>query len=270
MFICPVCGLSLFPDANSLKCKNNHCFDVSKSGYVNLLTTAKHNPKNSGDNAEMVAARAQFLEKDFYLPLAEHIADTVKSANHKTVVDCGCGEGYYTFKIAKAVLDSSVFGIDISKHAVSHAAKAAKKHRMSNLKYAVASAFELPFAENSADVVVSVFAPVTNNEYARILKPHGTLIIACPESDHLFELKSFLYENPYKNKPNVYDLPDFKIYDSKRISFEIELFGHDVMNLFAMTPYFYKTPREAIKRLENLDRLKTLCDFSVIVYKLNG
>ncbi|MFR5118979.1 MAG: hypothetical protein ACLTD2_02990 [Ruminococcus sp.] len=50
------------------------------------------------------------------------------------------------------------------------------------------------------------FAPVSNDEYARVLKDGGKLVVVSPSPRHLFELKEVLYEKPYENKPNDTDL----------------------------------------------------------------
>ena len=99
MYICPVCKKRLKKLDNVLHCQNGHSFDIARKGYVNLLTTNKRNPKNSGDNAEMVKARTNFLDKGYYLPLAERIAQTAQrelgTAKQPMIIDSGCGEGFY-------------------------------------------------------------------------------------------------------------------------------------------------------------------------------
>ena len=41
ILICPVCGENLSKTEKSYTCTNRHSFDISKSGYVNLLLS-KH------------------------------------------------------------------------------------------------------------------------------------------------------------------------------------------------------------------------------------
>ena len=38
ILICPVCKNELFFENKTAKCENNHCFDLAKEGYVNLLS----------------------------------------------------------------------------------------------------------------------------------------------------------------------------------------------------------------------------------------
>ena len=212
MYICPVCKDKLNRIDNSWRCPKGHSFDIARKGYVNLLTTAKHNPKTAGDNADMVKARTEFLDKGYYSPLAEKIRgvaeENLADTKSPVIIDSGCGEGFYTAELAQ-IENAGIYGIDISKHAVAHCMTRVHLAGIKNCNFAVASSFELPFADNCADAVVSVFAPVCNDEYARVLKKQGKLILVSPSPRHLFELKAAVYDNPYENKPNVYGLDKF-------------------------------------------------------------
>ena len=271
MYICPVCKKKLKRLDNVLHCQNGHSFDIARKGYVNLLTTHKRNPKNSGDNAEMVKARTRFLDKGYYLPLAERIAQTMqgqlKDCGKPVIIDSGCGEGYYTCVYAKAMTDASIFGIDISKAAVSHCMTRVHTSGITNCEFAVASSFELPFINESADMVISTFAPVSNDEYARVLKKGGRLIVVSPSARHLFEMKSVAYDKPYENKPNVYGLNKFEKTHEEIFEYNRALCSsQDILDLFSMTPYFYKTSAEGLQRLKELDSLDVTCGFCIQVY----
>ncbi len=263
-FICPVCknGLTLFE--KTYKCPNNHCFDVSKDGYVNLLMSQQSSAKRHGDDKLMVRARREFLEKGYYSELRQGLFDAVEKVveENAIIVDVGCGEGYYTSEISKCK-NSSVFGIDISKDALKYAAKSIK-----NSQFAVASAFSLPFEDNSADCLLSVFAPSAYDEFYRVLKPSGKLIKAIPLEDHLWELKCALYKDPYKNKPEKRDEELFNLVSENEIKYKIKLTNkEDIENLFKMTPYYYKTGREDAQRLLSLECLETTVHFCVEIYE---
>ena len=60
---------------------------------------------------------------------------------------------------------------------------------ITNCEFAVASSFQLPFIDKFADLIVCTFAPVSNDEYARVLKDGGKLVVVSPSPRHLFELK---------------------------------------------------------------------------------
>lgn len=76
--ICPVCRADLRLDEGALRCADGHSFDVAKQGYVSLLVGSR--PPGTADSAEMVAARAAFLDRGHYAPLAEAVADAVAGA----------------------------------------------------------------------------------------------------------------------------------------------------------------------------------------------
>lgn len=276
MLICPICKKNLKLNNNSFICKNNHSFDLSKTGYLNLLTSKGRNPSLAGDNAEMVNSRSSFLDKGYYKQLADKVSNIlaedkkIRNLQNPVIIDSGCGEGFYTINFCKRNSNAFVYGIDISKIAVNHAAKRAKSAQVTNVFFSVASSFELPFENNSADAVVSIFAPVCNDEYDRILKKNGRLFIVAPNADHLFGLKEVLYECPYKNKPNEYNLTGFNLIKEHKLNFEIALDSHDdIMNLFMMTPYYYKTSIHDKEKLTSLEKLKTVCDFSIFEFKKN-
>ena len=79
--ICPVCGKQLNKVLNTYRCLNNHCFDVSKEGYVNLLLNSKH----SGDNKEMIRSRSLFLNKGYFEKLRQETIEVIKTLNIKVL-----------------------------------------------------------------------------------------------------------------------------------------------------------------------------------------
>ena len=140
--------------------------------------------------------------------------------------------------------------------------------RVKNSSFAVASAFSLPFAENSADCVLSVFAPSAYEEFYRVLKSDGKLIKAIPLEEHLWELKCALYKEPYKNNPEKRNDELFKLISQKEIKYKIKLTEKDnIENLFKMTPYYYKTGREDAEKLLSLDSLETTVHFGIEIYE---
>ena len=274
MYICPVCKDKLNRIENSWRCPKGHSFDIARKGHVNLLTTAKHNPKTAGDNADMVKARTEFLDKGYYRPLAEKIREIasaeLQEIKNPIIIDSGCGEGVYSSELAK-IKNSRIFGIDISKHAVAHCMTRVHLAGLKNCEFAVASSFELPFEDGRADAVVSVFAPVCDEEYARVLKPDGVLIVVSPSPRHLFELKAAVYDKPYENKPNDYKLTKFYNEKDKRkeIVFEYKKLissPEDIQSLFMMTPYCFKTSEEGMARLRALESIEVTCGFMIQVY----
>ncbi len=263
-FICPVCKEQLNIIDKSYICPNRHTFDISKDGYVNLLMSQQSSLKRHGDDKLMVRARRDFLENGFYEPLQKALCNIVsESVNQKGIIaDIGCGEGYYTGAVACSG-EYSISGIDISKDALKFASKSLK-----NCEFAVASAFTLPYADNSVDCVLNVFAPSAYGEFSRVLKDDGVLVKAVPLCDHLWELKCALYDVPYKNKPEKRDEELFKLVSTKELKYKITLTcNDDIMNLFRMTPYYYKTGREETQKLTSLNELEVTVHFGVELYE---
>lgn len=268
LFVCPKCKEKLnITESHSAVCKNGHSYDRSKKGYYNLFLTNKGG--THGDNKMMVEARRAFLDGDFYKPLAIAVSDLVKSYAPRcaNILDIGCGEGYYTDYIEKAMTardgESRVYGFDISKDAVARALR-----RNPRMNISVAGAYDMPIADMSTDVAVNLFAPLATSEIHRALKPDGYFIMAIPGVEHLFGLKEILYENPYKNKVDEPTIDGFELVSASPVSYKLTLESNDdIVNLFRMTPYAYRTPPDACRRIEELTKLETSVDFITFVYK---
>ena len=267
--LCPVCGNSLIQEEKRYRCENGHSFDRAGSGYVNLLISRQTGAQH-GDDKVMVRARRAFLDRGYYAPLQKALCKTVLHyAKNDTVdlLDAGCGECYYTAAVEKALSDagkqSSIVGIDISKDALKVGDK-----RGTDLRLAVASAYRLPVADASCDVVLNVFAPFAGEEYLRVLKPGGVLLHVSPDVNHLWELKQAVYETPYLNTTDAPEQDGLCIIDDQRIAMQLALSNHeDIAALFHMTPYAHKTSPGDIARLDALTTLSVAAEFILRVYQ---
>ena len=265
---CPVCKerLTLDETGKSLYCTGarRHCFDISAKGHVNLGL----NHSGGGDSKEAVRSRTAFLRKGYYKPFADKLCEIISEyVKEGTVIDAGCGEGYYTSLVAEKC-GTLTLGFDLSKWGAEAGASYAKREEIDNVAFAVASIYEMPVADECADAVINLFAPCAEQEFTRVLKKGGILIVVGAGEDHLFGLKRAIYDNPYKNDPRC-DLPtNMEHIASHKVSFEIELSDkEDRMNLFAMTPYFYRTSRADFEKLEKAEGLKTEVQFNIEVYR---
>lgn len=270
-FICPVCRLELKRGEHSYKCEKGHSFDISSKGYVNLLLSKDMNAKLPGDNKMMVNARADFLSKGYYSHLAKEMSRAV-TENFKggLILDAGCGEGYYTEEIYRSVREKAenvkLCAVDISKFACARAAKRFKGDI--SCETAAASVFHLPMADGSADILVTMFAPFCREEYFRVLKKGGCLIMAIPGENHLFSLKEAVYDEPYRNETADYDIDGFEFLESRKISRKIFIDNsEDIKSLFSMTPYYYKTGTHGHERVNALEHLETEAEFEVLIYR---
>ena len=266
-FICPVCRCLLKDEGKALVCENFHSFDKAKQGYTHLLPVNRMHSKIPGDNKLMVDSRREFLNKGYYGIFAGALQDILKECIEGTespvILDAGCGEGYYTGKMKEVLPESRVFGFDISKFAVKAAAG-----RYKNISFAVASVFDIPFADGSADVVTDVFSPLCEKEFLRVLKKGGYFIFAVPGERHLYKMKEVLYTSPYENEKKDTCYEGFEFIKRVPVRGNITLDnGGDIMALFSMTPYYWKTDVEGSEKLKKLTCLSTEIEFDFLVYK---
>ena len=267
---CPVCGGEMAIEDKGcgiLYCNGakKHLYDFSSAGYVNLAPPSQ---SNGGDAKAAVRARTAFLDTGYYAPIAQKLCEILKKhiPKHSIVVDAGCGEGYYDEEMLKNGF--SVCGFDLSKYAVEYAAKRAKRIDPQISFMAVASVFSLPLKDNSADAVVNVFAPCVEEEYNRVLRDGGFLIAVHAGKEHLLGLKRAIYDNTHFNDQRA-DLPqNMELIESESLTYKINVSGNEnIKNLFAMTPYYWRTSKNDIEKLNLVDEIETEIDIIFSVYR---
>ena len=269
-FCCPVCGNKLEEEPSRAVCAKGHCFDRAAKGYWNLLLPQKKHSAVPGDDPGSLRARRAFLDAGYYQPLSDEINRTAGKLLGKNqspfVVDCCCGEGYYTRRLFQSLegqgFAPQMAGFDISKQGVKMAAS-----RTSPICFAVASIFHIPLPEAAADLALHAFAPYCDGELSRILKPDGYLIGVIPGKRHLFGLKSILYENPYENDGQGYRT-DLTLVRRIRVYEKIQLDTPEkIAQVFHMTPYSFRCREDAAQRLLSLPRLETEIDFILQIFQ---
>ena len=159
--------------------------------------------------------------------------------------------------------DPQAAGIDISKAALQEAAR-----RETGTEWAVASCFHLPVAAQSVDLLLSVFAPYCGEEFRRVLKPRGRLLMVIPLENHLYGLKEAIYEKPYRNTVKPFELEGFTLVQKQELRYAITLTSHEeIQNLFMMTHYYYKTGAADQQKLALREWLTTPVEFAVLCYQ---
>ena len=255
MLVCPICKKELKKENNVYCCFNRHSFDIAKQGYVNLSLKQK---KNQGDNALMVQARTQFLEKNYYDFIRRRLCELLNENACRFLLDLGCGQGYYTSKFSEIV--SNVYGVDLSKSALKYASAHDKK-----TTYIVDSIFNLPFSDASFDAVTAIFVPISVLEVQRVLQKDGLFIVVGPGPRHCWELKEILYEKPYENPVPSENMEGFTCVKQEKI--QQQSWVDDVWSLLEMTPYRYKTSQEGLERVKQLEGLHVTFEFMVSIWK---
>lgn len=271
-FCCPICGCALTRETSGAVCENGHRFDRARQGYLHLLPANKMHSKIPGDTKEMVAARRQFLEAGYYRAFQEKLCELVSECvgnlptDKPVVLDAGCGEGYYTAAVKERLPDAEVFGFDISKSAVKAAAGKYK-----GISFAVASSFAVPVGDGFCDILMDVFSPLCEGEFARVLKPGGYFIYAVPGERHLMGLKEILYESTYENEEKHTEYPDFSFVKRVPVRGEIHVPDAEMgLALFSMTPYYWKTGVDGAARLRETAEFDTEIQFDFLVYRREG
>jgi 23S rRNA (guanine745-N1)-methyltransferase len=188
--LCPVrgCGEPLARGDRAFTCPRGHTFDLARSGYCNLLQPQDRRSKEPGDSKEAVLARRRFLDAGhggLLLGALREIVQTVSIVPDRlTVLDLGCGEGFYLGTLA-GERPIEAYGLDISTAAIDLAAR-----RYPAVSWLVANADRtLPFAEASFDLVLSLTARRNAPEFRRVVRPEGRLIVAVPGEDDLIEAR---------------------------------------------------------------------------------
>lgn len=184
-----VCGDS---QCTTLKSASGHSYDVAKQGYVTLAGGA--GLRYTGDDAKMISAREAFLSGGHYAPFVEavtgNVQDVLDDAHvaldaSPVICEVGAGTGYYLAHTLDGVPGSRGVGIDVSVPAAKHLAKCHPR-----VGAVVADAWaRLPLRDSSIDAITVIFAPRNAEEFARVLKPGGQVVVLTATTGHLAELR---------------------------------------------------------------------------------
>ena len=266
---CPVCSQLLQPSDNGAACANNHQFDRARQGYLNLLPSHKMRSKQPGDDKQMVQARNRFLDSGHYEPVVNALTDATKAAlgdiKSPVIMDAGCGEGYYTARLQDAFEQASVCGFDISKPAIQACCRRSK-----TIQWLVASVNDIPVPDNQVDVIISVFSRCDWQEFGRILKPGGKVLVLAPGAHHLYALRQAIYEEvrPYPVDKLVSQLPGhFELLKNDFVTGTMQLNSSElILDLLAMTPHYWHVKPSQKQQLSGLTSLE--CGIDMKLYTI--
>ena len=277
---CPVCKNRLLNSADGYQCSNYHTFDAAREGYVNLLLAHKKHSKEPGDSPEMIRSRRRFLDLGHYNRVSDGINEAIaknldQSEQERAyrILDAGCGEGFYLKRLKESLAGWKVsnipvdyYGVDISKFAVRQATK-----RDKTIDWFVASIVDLPFVPSSFDVVLNVFSPVNFTEFSRVLNETGMLVIVSPGPRHLNGLREIIYPVAREHAQSAmieHARGLFSPLMETRTNYQIELKrSGEIMDLLAMTPYFWNIDLSTKSKVEALARLTLDVDVDVRVFR---
>jgi len=181
---CPVCRAELAAGDAGLTCAKGHSFNRARQGYVDLTTGAV---RHQGDDADMVAARAAFLDVGHYGFISAALADAAPPGDG-LVMDVGAGTGAHLAAVLDARREAVGLAVDVSRYALRRAARC--HPRAAAVR---ADAWTgLPLRDGSVRLLLNVFAPRHGAGFARVLRPDGLLLVVTPAPDHLTELVTTL------------------------------------------------------------------------------
>lgn len=197
MFFCSFCKSDFSIENNSLKCKNNHTFNISKKGTVILYKTSKVK-EDRIYNDNLFINRRNFINLGYYDELHTKISKTINEYNTKTILDIGCGEGTHDIRIINKALNENplLIGIDLAKSGIDMANDFIDK----NFIGIVGDLNNLPIKNNSIDLVLNILSPSNEKEIARVLKKDGIIIKVTPKKEYLYELRNALGIKEYENE----------------------------------------------------------------------
>ena len=245
-FACPICQENLTLVESSLKCENRHSFDLAKFGYVNLAPQIKQSANYDKENFQN---RQQILEAGFYQAILETISDLLASSKTATtILDIGCGEGFYSRKLQERHPDKTFYAFDISKDSVQIAAKSEPNWAVN---WFVGDLARLPIKDTSMDILLDIFSPANYGEFRRVLSKDGILIKVIPTENHLKEIRQRVQDQLTNKDYSNQDIKNhfqehFTILSSQTASLTKTITAEQLQALLSMTPLLFHIDQSKI------------------------
>lgn len=255
-------------------CQNNHCFDIARTGYINLLTR----PVKTEYDKELFSSRNIINDSGFFGPMLEIVRDLILEhierfdAREVKILDAGCGEGSHLGRIINGLSDKIAgniqgVGVDISKEGILMASKI-----FWDIIWCVGDIANLPFADGQFDVVLNILSPSNYGEFSRVLNDNGVLIKVIPGSNYLKELRNIFYDNKdkrvYSNEKIIEHFKEnFRILDRKDIHYTVKISKDNLKHLMRMTPLSWNVTDDRIEQVLNRNINSITVDYTVVVGK---
>ena len=238
-FACPICQENLTLVESSLKCNNRHSFDLAKFGYVNLAPQIKQSANYDKENFQN---RQQILEAGFYQAILDAVSDLLASSKTTTtILDIGCGEGFYSRKLQESHSEKTFYAFDISKDSVQIAAKSEPNWAVN---WFVGDLARLPIKDASMDILLDIFSPANYGEFHRVLSKDGILIKVIPTKNHLKEIRQKVQDQLTNKDYSNQDIKEhfqerFTILSSQTASLTKTITANQLQALLSMTPLLF-------------------------------
>ncbi|WP_173253542.1 putative RNA methyltransferase [Streptococcus sp. 2579] len=245
-FACPICQENLTLVETSLKCCNRHSFDLAKFGYVNLAPQIKQSANYDKENFQN---RQQILEAGFYHAILEAVSDLLaNSETSTTILDIGCGEGFYSRKLQENHPEKTFYAFDISKDSVQIAAKSEPNWAVN---WFVGDLARLPIKNASMDILLDIFSPANYGEFRRVLSKDGILIKVIPTENHLKEIRQKVQDQLTNKDYSNQDIKNhfqehFTILSNQTVSLTKTITAEQLQALLSMTPLLFHIDQSKI------------------------
>lgn len=255
---CPICHEKLQLSATSLRCENNHSFDLAKQGYVHFAGETKETMYD----AILFEARQNVLQKTMLYDRVQVIIDQwLEQFESKSILDVGCGEGTHTARCIKE--GRFIAGVDLAKDGIQLAAKTYRK-----VEWFVADLANLPYENESFDTILNILSPANEREFRRILKEEHLIIKVVPNAYYLTEIRqAFTNEAIYDAKETHEHIKEkYDVLDAEVVNEKVPFTQDDWANLVQMTPLSWHA--DAMTVMEFLESAPATVTIDVTVYAL--
>lgn len=245
-FACPICQENLTLLETNFKCCNRHSFDLAKFGYVNLAPQIK---QSANYNKENFQNRQQILEAGFYQAILDAVSDLLASSKTTTtILDIGCGEGFYSRKLQESHSEKTFYAFDISKDSVQIAAKSEPNWAVN---WFVGDLARLPIKDANMDILLDIFSPANYGEFRRVLSKDGILIKVIPTENHLKEIRQRVQDQLINKEYSNQDIKEhfqehFTILSSQTASLTKTITAKQLQALLSMTPLLFHVDQSKI------------------------
>ncbi|HGQ4284803.1 TPA: putative RNA methyltransferase [Streptococcus pneumoniae] len=245
-FACPICQENLTLLETNFKCCNRHSFDLAKFGYVNLAPQIKQSANYDKENFQN---RQQILETGFYQAILDAVSDLLASSKTTTtILDIGCGEGFYSRKLQESHSEKTFYAFDISKDSVQIAAKSEPNWAVN---WFVGDLARLPIKDANMDILLDIFSPANYGEFRRVLSKDGILIKVIPTENHLKEIRQRVQDQLTNKEYSNQDIKEhfqehFTILSSQTASLTKTITAEQLQALLSMTPLLFHVDQSKI------------------------
>ena len=245
-FACPICQENLTLLETNFKCCNRHSFDLAKFGYVNLAPQIKQSANYDKENFQN---RQQILEAGFYQAILDAVSDLLASSKTTTtILDIGCGEGFYSRKLQESHSEKTFYAFDISKDSVQIAAKSEPNWAVN---WFVGDLARLPIKDANMDILLDIFSPANYGEFRRVLSKDGILIKVIPTETHLKDIRQRVQDQLTNKESSNQDIKEhlqehFTILSSQSASLTKTITAEQLQALLSMTPLLFHVDQSKI------------------------